>query len=196
MINKIFILGIILVIMLSSCGTDDKSNQLISDSTLGFIKSDVQKDDENLLGKMPQYSNKAPGTAQKIERSFENAPPMIPHMTVGFFPITKNNNICLSCHMPDKISVSGAVAIPESHFTDYRPKLKEVDGKYEVDAEEGEVFSRKLNKLSPTRYNCSQCHVPQANVTVDIKNNFERVFRNNASKTSSDLDKKMDEGVK
>ncbi len=196
MIKKIFITGIIAVFLLNSCGKNEVDDDSVSDLTLGIIKSDVMNDNENLLGEMPQYSMTPPGTSEKIERAFENAPPLIPHMTTGFFPITTNNNICLSCHMPDKVAKSGAVSIPESHFTDYRPKLKKVNGKYEVDAEEGKVVSEKLKKLSPARYVCSQCHVPQANITVDIKNNFEKVFRDEALKTGSNLDKVMDEGVK
>ena len=202
MIRRVLVLGFISAIMFSSCSSEDGNSEStdgvksVDENTLGLIKSDVQNDDETLLGAMPEYSKSAPGTAEKIERAFENAPPMIPHMTDGFFPITRANNICLSCHMPDKVETSGAVAIPVTHFTDYRPKLVKDGGKYKVDAEEGEVVSKKLNKLSPTRYNCSQCHVPQANVTVDIKNNFERVFRDDASKTGSNLNENIDEGVK
>ncbi len=199
MIKRVLILGFISAIMFSSCSSEDVSVdgiKSVDENTLGLIKSDVQNDDETLLGAMPEYSKAAPGTAERIEPAFENAPPMIPHMTDGFFPITMDNNICLSCHMPDKIETSGAIALPVTHFTDYRPAIVYHAGLYSVDAEEGEVVSKKLNKLSPTRYNCSQCHVPQANVTVDIKNNFERVFRDDASKTGSNLNENIDEGVK
>jgi cytochrome c-type protein NapB len=201
MIKRIFILGITAVVMLSSCGNRDNetqkqdNNNIIAETDLGLIKSDLMNDDEQLLGNMPEYSNAAPGTAQRIERAFENAPPMIPHMTTGFFPITKNNNICLSCHMPDKIEVSGAIAIPETHFTKYRPEVLKKNGIYAVDAKEGEVYSKKLKNLDPARFNCSQCHVPQANVTVDIKNNFERVFRNEKLKKTSNLKDNIEEGV-
>ena len=202
MIKRVLIFGFVASLMFSSCGGGDNSGENTSDvksvkeETLGLIKSDVHSDDENLLGAMPQYSTNAPGTAEKIERAFENAPPMIPHMTTGFFPITKDNNICLTCHMPDKVATTGAVALPVTHFTDYRPKLIKQGDKYKVDAEEGEVISTKLNDLSATRFNCSQCHVPQANVTVDIKNTFDRVFRNDASKTGSNLNENIEEGVK
>ena len=201
MIKRVLIFGFVVAVMFSSCGGDSSTEKTdgvksVDENTLGLIKSDVHSDDETLLGAMPEYSKAAPGTAEKMERAFENAPPMIPHMTDGFFPITKDNNICITCHMPDKVASTGAVAIPVSHFTDYRPKVVKEGGKYKVDAEEGEVFSTKLNDLSATRFNCSQCHVPQANVTVDIKNTFERVFRDDASKTGSNLDENIDEGVK
>ena len=201
MVKRVLIFSVLIAVLFFSCNDgvknheDSNTAKAVDETTLGLIKSDVQSSDENLLGAMPQYSMQAPGTSERIERAFENAPPMIPHMTIGFFPITKQNNICLSCHMPDKVEVSGAVALPVSHFTDYRPSVKKKGQLYAVDAKEGEVVSKKLDKLSPSRYNCSQCHVPQANVTVDIKNNFERVFRQDSSKTSSNLDKNMNEGI-
>jgi len=202
MIKRAFIFGFALAILFSSCGNEqngtnsEKQDKAIDASTLGVVKSDVMNNDENLLGEMPEYSKAAPGTAERYERSFENAPPMIPHMTDGFFPITKDNNICLSCHMPNVAPATGAVAIPESHFTNYRPDVKKVGDKYAVDAKEGEVVAKKLENLSPARFNCSQCHVPQANVTVDIKNTFERVFRDTSLKKKSNLNQTIKEGVK
>lgn len=201
MLKRVLILGFIATLMFNSCSSDNKGENTdnvksVKEETLGLIKSDVHSDTETLLGEMPQYSMQAPGTAEKMERAFENAPPMIPHMTEGFFPITRTNNICITCHMPDKVESTGAVAIPVSHFTDYRPKVVKVGDRYSVDAKEGEVVSIKLNDLSATRFNCSQCHVPQANVTVDIKNTFERVFRDDASKTGSNLEENIKEGVK
>ncbi len=201
MIKRILIFGFAAAIMFTSCGSDSKvekldNNKASGEEELGLIKSDVHSDSETLLGSMPQYSLEAPGTAEKIERAFENAPPMIPHMTEGFFPITRTNNICLTCHMPDKVEETGAVALPVSHFTDYRPQVIKIGELYKVDAEEGEVIAKKLNNLSHTRFHCSQCHVPQANVTVDIKNTFDRVFRNDASKTTSNLQENIGEGVK
>jgi len=34
----------------------------------------------------------APGSAPKFERSYVNAPPLIPHSVKGLLPITKSNN--------------------------------------------------------------------------------------------------------
>jgi len=202
MINKFLLTSIVATMILVSCGGDEEAltgndvKSVPSANKLGLIDSDVTSDKGNALAEMPQYSSDAAGSAEKIDRAFENAPPMIPHMTDGFFPITKTNNICLTCHMPDKSEAVGSVAIPVSHFTDYRPALIQKGGKYHVDAKEGEVVAKKLNKLSPARFNCSQCHVPQAKVTVDIKNTFETVFRNKDSKSSSNLNENIGEGVK
>ena len=204
MIYKFLLTSVIATMLLVSCGGNDEAKTEVEEgmrseasaNKLGFIDSDLANNDGDALAEIPQYSTAAAGTAEKIDRAFENAPPMIPHMTEGFFPITRSNNICLTCHMPDKSEAIGSVAIPESHFTDYRPELIKSAGKYKVNAKEGQVVAKKLNKLSHTRYNCSQCHVPQANVTVDIKNTFESVFRDKDSKSSSNLDKNIQEGVK
>jgi len=204
MIYRFLLTSIVATMLLVSCGGNEESKgeekegvkSEASANKLGLINSDVTSDEGDALAEMPQYSTAAAGTAEKIDRAFENAPPMIPHMTEGFFPIKKDNNICLTCHMPDKSEAVGSVAIPESHFTNYRPNVIKSGDKYKVDAKEGEVVAKKLNKLSPARFNCSQCHVPQANVTVDIKNTFEAVFRNKDSKTSSNLNENIDEGVK
>ena len=192
-------ISIVVSLVLSSCGGNESElkDDGISANTLGLVDSDLESDGEGLLQGMPQYSLTAAGASEKMLRAFENAPPMIPHMTEGFFPITKANNICLTCHMPDKAEAVKSVAIPRSHFIDYRPGILYADGMYAVDADEGEVISQDLGEqLSHSRFNCDQCHVPQANVTVDIKNTFEAVFRDQLDASKSNLDLNMGEGVK
>jgi len=202
MIKRVLIFGFAAAVMFSSCGGDSSTENTdgvksVDENTLGLIKSDVQNDDETLLGAMPEYSKAAPGTAEKMERSFENAPPLIPHSTAGLVPIKKDANMCLSCHMPAVAEAMKATPIPPTHFTDYRPKVKEKNGKYAVDAEEGEVYAESLgDKLSQSRFNCTQCHVPQAKIDPWVQNNFEQVFRDNNLKNSSNLAKSIDDGVK
>lgn len=202
MIYRLLLTSIVAAMMLVSCGGDKNQNlkdgvrSEASANKLGLIDSDVNSDANDALSQMPEYSNAAAGTAEKIDRAFENAPPMIPHMTTGFFPITRANNICLTCHMPDKAEAVKAVPLPKTHFTDLRPSIVKVGGKYQVDAEEGEVVSKDTGtKLASVYFNCSQCHVPQADVTVDIRNTFEAVFRNNDSKNKSNLNDNRTEGV-
>ena len=52
------------------------------------------------------------------------------------------------------------------------------------------------NHLSNARYNCSQCHVPQAYTTVILKNNFKADFREDALKNKSNFADVLEEGVK
>ena len=60
--------------------------------------SDVLDEDEVKLIDI-NWTLPAAGEAQRYERAFENAPPMIPHDLEGLMPITTDNNMCISCHM-------------------------------------------------------------------------------------------------
>jgi len=121
---------------------------------------------------------------------------MIPHKTEGFFPITQKNNICLSCHMPDKAEAVGSTPLPKSHFTNYRPKIVKNGNLYKESDENLTVAEDLGEKLSLARYNCDQCHVPQTNAKLDVRNFFETEFRKDEDKKKSDLDVRITEGVK
>ncbi|PAF45390.1 hypothetical protein BKH40_03645 [Helicobacter sp. 11S02629-2] len=128
---------------------------------------------------LPEYSwtTKGPGEAVRIKRAYENAPPQIPHSTEGLLPITKDNNSCMGCHMPNVASSVGSTPIPKSHFFDFR-RNKDDNG-----------------KLDGTRFVCTTCHVPQANAKPLVKNNFHPVFRDPKLINSSNLIKVISEGV-
>jgi cytochrome c-type protein NapB len=72
----------------------------------------------------------------------------------------------------------------------------EVDGKYIVDAKEGEMVEKDLGHFNGAMFNCSQCHVPQAEVTVEIPNVFDPEYRKQSEKSKSNLIDKMGEGVR
>ena len=194
MATKIGTIATVFIFLFISCNEQDNySDEVISNSfdTAG-LASDV-----NLLAEMPSYNDFQAGSSTKIERAFENAPPMIPHATITFVPITMNNNLCLSCHNPENAKEIGATALPKTHFTNYRPDLIQKDGLYQIDAETNEIVSLELGaELNMARYNCTQCHVSQANITVDIENYFTPDFRKTSSKKSSNLSKNIGEGVK
>ena len=94
------------------------------------------------------------------------SPPLIPHTTAGFFPIKRNRNVCLECHMPDKAEEVDAVPIPEAHLSDQRPELIYANGVYRNPPDEIKV--KKLNHLNYAYFNCSQCHIPEQEIEVDI----------------------------
>jgi cytochrome c-type protein NapB len=194
--KKVHYFSLFIALLLFACGETKKDETTVKQDPVAAQVGGLLNDDQN-LPPMPEYSDAAPGSAQKIERSFENAPPLIPHSTNGLVPIKKDNNMCLSCHMPAVAAAVKATAIPPSHMTDYRPKVVEKGGKYKVDAEEGQVYEKSLgDKLASARYNCTQCHVPQAKIDPMVQNNFERVFRDKNLESSSNLNKTIDEGVK
>lgn len=134
------------------------------------------------------YNTAPPGAAKRIKRAFQDAPPMIPHSTEGLLPITKNNNACLGCHMPNVAKMMGATPIPVSHFTNFRPDTTVKDNKLlkngkAIKNTSSESLSNvsikvnhKENKLYPGRYNCSQCHAPQATNKLVDKNSFKPLY--------------------
>lgn len=184
-------LALLSLIFVMACQSPKETK--IDEDKLGFIDADLNSDETNFKMKA-DFSTDKPEVGITIERSFENAPPMIPHTTVGFFPIKMDNNICLSCHMPDKVEESGAREISKTHFQSWRPQLKLVNGKY-VNPEDAEMFVENREKLNNAYFNCSQCHAPQANVTINIENLFTREFRETFGIKESNLNKNVSEGV-
>ena len=192
--NKLLVSLTILVLLVAGCTNQTKENW-IEDENID-MSDDLLLSDESVLTDMPEYSKIRSGESEVIQRSFENAPPLIPHRVGGFLPIMIDDNKCLRCHMPDKAPEFKAIPLPETHFTSYRPSIVEEDGKYRVDALEGEVVEKDLKHFNGAFFNCSQCHVPQTNVTVEIPNVFDPDYRTNADKTKSNLKENMDEGVR
>lgn len=124
------------------------------------------------------YGKAEPGKSKRMERAFENSPPLIPHDLTGMLPIAETNNSCLNCHMPEHAKSIGATAMPKSHF---------------VDMDTGTDLK---GNLDGKRYNCMQCHVPQVTIPAAIQNTFKADFRSKKSRTSSDLLDQLNEGVK
>ena len=89
-----------------------------------------------------------------ITRTYLQQPPLIPHSIRGY-QITTNFNKCLDCHAWSRVKESGATKIGISHF-------KDAEGK-------------ELANVSPRRYFCTQCHVPQTDAAPLVTNTFEGV---------------------
>jgi len=195
--KKYFLIVILLAIsVLFACQDGNTENGWVADEEIEMT-SDELLSDESPLGAMPKYIETEEELSQSFDRAFENAPPMIPHKLKGLVPITIENNMCLRCHMPDKSKEIGSTPLPQSHFTNYRPALTEQEGLIKVNAEENEVIQEDLGeKLNSALFNCTLCHAPQAEVTVDIENLFTPDFRKNTGKSKSNLADIMDEGVK
>jgi len=197
MATKFVTTATVIIFLLVSCADQDKTSN--DEKMSKSLDTTGLTSDVNLLAEMPTYSTSEAGAATNFERAFENAPPMIPHKTTSFVPITMNNNLCLSCHIPENAKKIGATSMPETHFINFRPELIQENGLYQVDANENknEIVSQKLGaELNMARYNCTQCHASQANVTVDIENYFTPDFRTASGKNSSDLIDNLSEGVK
>ncbi|MDO9596129.1 MAG: nitrate reductase cytochrome c-type subunit [Azoarcus sp.] len=88
-----------------------------------------------------------------IQRDFVQQPPLIPHKVEGY-EVSKNFNRCMDCHSWSRYKEAGATKVSLTHF-------KDRDG--------GE-----LSNISPRRYFCMQCHVPQMDTAPLVGNTFQR----------------------
>jgi len=187
---------------------DDLGNKKeVSEEALGLRKVDLYSED-TVKPEPTDYKRPAPGASTRFARAYVNAPPMIPHDVDGLLPITKDNNQCLGCHMPDVAKSMGAIPIPPSHFTNYRPDTVLKNGEL---VKEGKVVglkgdignvgdiklakAKKLNHLYQGRFNCSQCHAPQAKVDPVVGNTFTPDIPDKKLLGSSNLIDTINEGV-
>jgi cytochrome c-type protein NapB len=186
---------------------EDFNNQKsVSEASMGLRKTDLYSEDTT-TGTQADYDRPSPGASTKFERAFKDAPPMIPHSVEGLLPITKMNNQCLGCHLPEIAPSVGSTPIPPTHFTNYRPSTTMKDG---VVLKEGQVLGRtmantsdvviaemtKSDTLYQGRFNCTQCHAPQSKMKTSVANTFRPDFgKGDAMKEHSDLADVMNEGV-
>ena len=103
-------------------------------------------------------TNKAPELAKNVdtdilvERNYVQQPPVIPH-DIRNYKIDLRSNKSLSCHSWDRYKKSGATKVSLTHF----------------ETRDGHA----LADISPRRYFCMQCHVPQANAKPLIENTYQ-----------------------
>lgn len=103
-------------------------------------------------------------SSEALSVTFLGAPPQIPHDIDNYLPLTTANNQCLGCH--DQPAMIGRKAkgmptpMPKSHYTDLRRTPNKVG-----------------QKLIGSRYVCTQCHAPQADVSPLVENTAENMGR-------------------
>ena len=180
----------------------------VDELILGLRQTDLYSEKDETSGVKTDYTRPAPGQSTRFERAYVNAPPMIPHSVDGLLPIKQDNNQCLGCHMPEAAKGMGATPIPKSHFTNYRPTTVLKDGelvkegkKVGMNEKMGNTSdivlakAKKSDKLYQGRFNCSQCHAPQANVDTVVGNTFQSDGLTDELKGHSTLADAMNEGV-
>ncbi len=87
-----------------------------------------------------------------IPRDYQKQPPLVPH-TVKGYNITQNFNKCMDCHSKERAEETGATRVAKSHYLDRDDK--------------------KLKNISPRRYFCMQCHVPQFDAKPLVENTYK-----------------------
>ncbi|MEE9332665.1 MAG: nitrate reductase cytochrome c-type subunit [Granulosicoccaceae bacterium] len=90
----------------------------------------------------------------KRERNYPMQPPTIPHK-IDKYTVNLNANKCLACHSRRHTGESQAPMVSVTHYMDR-------DGNF-------------LAEVSPRRYFCNQCHVPQVDARPLVGNDFKDV---------------------
>lgn len=147
---KTLVLTYVLLTLSLQAGAADKG---LTEEQMGLSRTSVNVDPDPAIF---EYRQADPSTSGVLPRAFSGAPPQVPHNLDGLIPITRDSNTCVSCHQqPDQVGkkkVKGEpTPLPATHYTDV-----------------------KNNALHMGRYNCTQCHTPQANVNPLVGNTFKR----------------------
>jgi len=155
--RKSVLCGAVLVAMGLSLSASAVQDVAIPDDELGLSKTSVYDVPDP---EVVTFGAKDPGTVGKrAARSYNTAPPMIPHTTKDMVPITRESNLCKDCHVqPDmigqKIEPGIPVPAPVSHYVNV-----------------------KKGDLHMGRYNCTQCHREQAEVKLLVESTFDKKAR-------------------
>lgn len=114
-----------------------------------------------LRGPVPILDQTVPPEFAKVQdkdvkraRNYAMQPPTIPHRIDGY-QVDLNSNKCMSCHRRGRTEDTQAPMVSVTHYMDR-------DGNF-------------LAEISPRRYFCEQCHVPQQDVKLRVGNNFEDI---------------------
>jgi cytochrome c-type protein NapB len=134
---------ILLLVAAIAAGTGALAAQDLNSS----LRGPTPLNDEGPAAPIPQMRN----TAEKEMRNYPEQPPVIPHSIDGY-QIDLNSNKCLSCHARARTAQSHAPMVSITHFMDR-------DGQF-------------LASVSPRRFFCTECHVPQATVSPPMSNDF------------------------
>lgn len=179
--KTVFVFMGVLALFFVACGSDEKkdANQsaLSSAEDLGLRKTSLQSEDSVILPNAV-YESAMPGESELIQRSFENAPPLISHSVDGMLPLSADSNICLTCHDKALAADLNATAMPPTHYFDF------VNNKSTGDV------------VSNARFSCTQCHVVQSDAKPIVGNTFKADFQNETLKNKSNLIDTLNEGIK
>lgn len=149
-VAKFVLLAALLALALPASAVEDQS---IPDDSLGLSKTSVYDVPDPAV---VEYAGGDPGSNKRLVKSYHTAPPMITHTITDMVPITRDFNLCKDCHVqPDllkqKIVKGMPIPAPASHYTNVK---------------KGELYMG--------RWNCIQCHRPQAKVDVLVQSTFKK----------------------
>jgi len=123
------------------------STSLVAQTVSSGLRGSTPLNEEGPAAPMTPMRN----TIEKEVRNYPEQPPVIPHAIEGY-QIDINGNKCLSCHARARTGESQAPMVSITHFMDR-------DGQF-------------LASVSPRRFFCTQCHVPQNLAVPPVTNDF------------------------
>jgi cytochrome c-type protein NapB len=135
--------GVVLLVAALAAG----SSALLAQSLNSGLRGPTPLNEEGPAAPMLPMRN----TAEKETRNYPEQPPVIPHSIEGY-QIDINGNKCLSCHARARTAESQAPMVSITHFMDR-------DGQF-------------LASVSPRRFFCNSCHVPQNTAVPPVSNDF------------------------
>lgn len=138
------------LLLLTAAGQFLQAPALADNGGLRSLRGDTEISTNNLAAELKQWQDRK----TVFERNYLQQPPLIPHAIEGY-AINNQVNMCLACHNWNAAPKTGATKIGLSHFRDR-------DG-------------RELNRVSPRRYFCTQCHVPQVDAAALVENRFQPI---------------------
>ncbi|SEL58350.1 nitrate reductase cytochrome c-type subunit [Halomonas daqiaonensis] len=104
----------------------------------------------------------------RMERNWPEQPPVIPH-NIRDYQVDARFNRCLTCHSRGEAVEAGAPMVSVSHFRGRNDQV--------------------LLAVSPDRYFCVQCHVPQTDAEPLVGNSFRT-----AEQVLTEMLKRQEEG--
>ncbi len=91
---------------------------------------------------------------QTLDSDYVYQPPLVPH-NIRNYEVSLNANKCLSCHSWKNAQEMNATKISVTHYMNREDAV--------------------LSDVSPRRYFCLQCHVPQSDAKSLVENEFKPV---------------------
>lgn len=116
---------------------------------LESLRGSTRLEDTRAADNMKKYPRE-----HTLESNYVYQPPLIPH-NIRNYEVSLNANKCLACHSWKNAKEMGATKISVTHFVNREDAV--------------------LADVSPRRYFCLQCHVPQADAQPLVENEFESV---------------------
>ena len=135
----------------------DRGQATVPDRELGLRKTALGDD------RAPEpfaFLGDAPGGNARLPRSYQGAPPRVPHSLDGLLPITREENWCLLCHGSGETGPDSPPQLPESHLIDWRSAPGVV-----------------RDEVAGARWVCTSCHVPQTDARALVGSSFNSRVR-------------------